>query len=446
MTSLDPTSAVTLSPDQQAAYHEIVVNRRSVFLTGDAGAGKTFLTNYALSALEAQGVSVHRSASTGIAASHIDGSTVYRMFGIVPTEKGPILRSRCPALVGEDEDAIFVIDEMSMLRVDVLDCINKRLQRWGDPWQPWGGYQVLFVGDWEQLPPVVKGKEIGSVRAAGCGEPHGFAFQHPEWTHVKSIVLTTAHRQSDDEVMFKRVLTDIRYGRVTQKMVTWMNTKFNRGPAPANVIRLCNTRKQVDRCNKVLMPEGETVTFKATSTGSYADDVTNRRYGDLPLPLSTTLTRGSRVMCKKNLTDTPIVNGDLGTLLEVSDAGCLVKFDRHGDVYISRTTVSRIEGMEDHVNTDGDVEQRPRISGSFTQMPLIAAHAITIHASQGLSLEAAEISMDRGSRFAPEGLMYVALSRIQSLSGVYISYPLELWMFNRSKVVARESLRIKKGA
>lgn len=417
-----------------------------MFLTGDAGSGKTFLTNHALAALEDKGVRVFRSASTGIAASHIDGATAYRLFGITPTEKGPVLKMRCRSPVDPEADAVFVIDEMSMLRADVLDCVNRRLQKWGDPWVPWGGFQVLFVGDWEQLPPVVSGKEITSVRRATDGQPHGFAFQHPIWPSVRSIVLTTVHRQQDDQVMFKRVLNDVRYGAVTPKMITWMNAKFKRGPAPPEVIRLCNTRAQMERCNKKLMPVGEPKVYRAEAKGSFKDDVDKRRFGDLPLPMTTTLVEGCRVMCKANLAGTPIVNGDCGTLVEAHDTTCVVDFDRHGIVCIERHTVNRVEGMAEVEDEHGETVQRPVISGTYTQMPLIPAHAITIHASQGLSLAAAEISMDPNSRFAPDGLMYVALSRIQSLDGVYLSYPLEDWMFKRSKVVAHEAQRMKGGA
>ena len=90
----------------------------------------------------------------------------------------------------------------------------------------------------------------------------------------------------------------------------------------------------------------------------------------------------------------------------------------------------------------GDVIRKSKVSGTFKQIPLIPAHAITIHSAQGLSLDAAEISMDPKSRFSPEGLMYVALSRMRTLEGVYNSYPLETWMFRRAKVVAEEAARM----
>jgi ATP-dependent exoDNAse (exonuclease V) alpha subunit len=439
---------IQLSPDQKMAVFHIVRKRTTVMLTGDAGSGKTFVTNHAVSMLEASGTTVHRAASTGIAASHIEGETVYRVFGILPTEDGPLLRQRrVRRLAHPGDDVLFVIDEMSMLRVDVLDAIDQRLREWGEPGTPWGGFQMLFVGDWEQLPPVVRGREAASVKACSGGMPQGFAFQHDLWPSVTTIVLTTVHRQADDQVTFKRVLNDVRHGRVTQKAVDWMNRNFKRGPAPPDVIRLCNTKRQMERCNKVLMPTGGgTREFRAIAKGSYKADVAAGLWGDLPLPYKTVLKEGSRIMCKANIPDLGVVNGDLGTLVSLGDDHARVRFDRHGahDMTIGMHTVQRIEGTEPAKDEETEeLYEPPKITGTYQQIPLIPAHAITIHASQGLSLPAAEISMDPDSRFSPAGLLYVALSRVQTLDGVYITYPLKLSQFKRSMVVAREARRVR---
>jgi len=435
---------MNLSPDQWRAVNAIVGLRRTVMLTGDAGSGKTYVTNYCVQQLESRGVRVFRAASTGLAASHINGETAYRVFGIVPTESGPELRSRVPRRVAPGQDALFVIDEISMLRVDVLHAIDARLRLWGDPSAPWGGYQMLFVGDFEQLPPVVRGREAASVRRIG-GDASGYAFRHPLWPDVTSIVLTTVHRQADDEQTFKRVLNDVRYGRVSDRSVDWMNRNFKRGPAPRGVIRLCNTRRQAARCNAVLMPKGAVRVFTATATGSYRRDVEQKMWGDLPMPYEVSLIEGSRVMCKANIPGTDIVNGDLGTLLGFVEGACYVQFDRHGPKVVEPQTTNRIEGLrpsETEVDEEGSPAMVPEISGSYEQVPLIPAHAITIHASQGLSLPAAEISMDPAHNFSPSGLLYVALSRVETLSGVYLSYPLKREMFRRSPAVAKESRRI----
>ncbi len=210
---------MNLSPDQQVAYGAIVHGKKTIYLTGEAGAGKTFLVNYAVEALIAQGRSVYKSAPTGIAASHIEGTTVYRTFGILPSDGESILRRKFKKPEHLEPDSVFVIDEVSMLRADLLHLINRRLREWGDEKLVFGGFQVVFVGDWAQLPPVVKPQDMDLVKEFTDGKPAGFAFYSPLWQHVRPIILTTVHRQATDQDKFKRILNDVRANTVTERHV-----------------------------------------------------------------------------------------------------------------------------------------------------------------------------------------------------------------------------------
>ncbi|PWG64709.1 DEAD/DEAH box helicase [Bifidobacterium callitrichidarum] len=397
----------------------------NVFLTGAPGAGKTYTLNEFIRQARADGAEVAVTASTGIAATHINGQTIHSWSGVgvatsLTANLLKLIRSRRRRKIQAAD--ILVIDEVSMLHAWLFDMVDQvcRLVR-HDP-RPFGGIQVVLSGDFFQLPPVsVSGRnndliaptpEFVAAReryAKADRNPEGFVTESLVWDELNPAVcyLTEQHRQDTGDLL--TVLTDIRAGGVTQHDREVLLTRLGRMPEPGQVaVHLFPVNRQADGLNdmrlaQIALDEHE---FHAETAGPA--NLVDRLRKNMLAPERLVLKTGAAVMALRNDSDHQFVNGSLGTVRgfapEAKGGWPIVEFE-NGNIVTMKPA--------DWEMMDGDT-----VLASVRQVPLRCAWAITIHKSQGMTLDRAVMDLRR--TFAP-GMGYVALSRVESLDGLYLA-------------------------
>ncbi|MDB5266638.1 MAG: ATPase [Parcubacteria group bacterium] len=372
----------------------------NVFLTGEPGSGKSHTVNSFVAYLRAQGIEPAVTASTGIAATHIGGQTVHSWSGIgiasFLTEYDVDRIATTEYIVKRiQKTKVLIIDEVSMLPAETLNSINRvcRAVKLSD--EPFGGIQVIFVGDFFQLPPVSKNTRIE------------FAFASEAWKTANPLIcyLSEQHRQEDP--VFLELLTALRKNRITADHRKLLDARLNDPDDfdASEVTKLFSHNEDVDRLNHVALShiEGDQKTFTMTSAGRPAL-IAQLMKGCLS-PETLYLKRGAVVMFTKNSHNGTYVNGTLGEV---------VNFDSMMKWPIVRT--KRGEILAEPV--EWAVEENNKQLASISQIPLRLAWAMTVHKSQGMSLDSAYV--DLRSAFV-EGQGYVALSRVRTLSGLYLA-------------------------
>ncbi|MFF1539527.1 ATP-dependent RecD-like DNA helicase [Microbacterium sp. NPDC058269] len=433
-------SLPALSEEQQELFRLIEDTGEHVFITGRAGTGKsTLLQHFAWNTKKQIAI----CAPTGVAALNVEGQTIHSLFrlpigliGDADIDQNDATRRILNAI------ETLVIDEISMVNADLMDAIDRSLrQARGRRGEPFGGVQVVMFGDPYQLAPVPpRGDEARYVQDhyrsfwffdakvwAGTGGGTGesdqdglFAVDSRAELHVRELV--QIHRQSDDG--FKAMLNAVRYGRVTAEIAGVLNTQGARtppDPEPGEVpmITLATRNDIVNTINSrhlAALP-GKEQTARAEVSGDFG-----RGEAALPAESELKLKVGAQVMFLRN--DTAMsgepprwVNGTIGTVVRI--LGSAVRVDIDGEeVDVEPAVWERFRYAYDQ-NTK---KLSRDVVAEFTQFPLRLAWAVTIHKSQGKTYERAIIDLGSGA-FAP-GQTYVALSRLTSLEGLYLSRPL----------------------
>ncbi|MDO4871870.1 MAG: PIF1 family DEAD/DEAH box helicase [bacterium] len=380
---------------------EIMLSGENVFLTGAAGSGKTFTLNQFIRFAKNEGKKVSVTATTGLAATHLGGNTIHAWSGIGINDYLPnkfverLSKARAEIIKSTD---ILIIDEISMLhdfRLDLIDQICRTVRQNFE--KPFGGIQVIFSGDFFQLPPINR---------AG-GREGGFAVHSDVWREMKPIIcyLDENYRQNDDDLT--EILNAMRSDDLRRRHAEKLLARIDEKPENAeNLTELHTTNLDVDSINleKLELLEGEEFFFAQSTTG--AKNYVSTLQKSVLAPEILRLKRGALVMAVKNAQNRQYVNGSIGEVIDF-EGGTeypIVKFQN------GRTVVMVPETWE---MRDGDKKR-----ASISQIPLRLAYAITVHKSQGMTLDSARIDLRKA--FAP-GMGYVALSRVRSLSQIYLA-------------------------
>lgn len=367
---------------------------KSVFLTGPAGSGKTYVLQTFIKNARRSGKNVAVTASTGLAATHLGGSTIHSWSGIGIADQltkrhiQDLSQTRKDQILDAD---ILIIDEVSMLhdyRLDMIDAVCREVR--GDN-QPFGGLQIILSGDFYQLPPVNRADS----------RQGGFATDAEVWETLDPVIcyLQEQHRQADD--MLLEILTALRRNDVRRRHAeALLARKRARTPFDDPVTELYTTNMDVDKINQARLHEmdGDAHSFNMTHTGSRGAVEALQRSCMAPAEL--VLKVGAFVMFVKNSPEKKYVNGTLGTVIEFeTDTGYPVVETLQGKRVVAEPVLWEMR--------DGE----KKVAG-LTQVPLRLAWAITVHKSQGMTLDAAHIDLSKA--FTP-GMGYVALSRVRSL-------------------------------
>lgn len=440
------------SPGVSRALQLIRAGEKLILISGRAGTGKSRLINY-LSRLP-EGRRQIIVAPTGVAALNIGASTIHKAFRLPPE----IIDSRMlePQAFGPEMRKIdrLIIDEISMVRCDLLDAIDMRLRTIRSDPRPFGGVQVVMVGDFYQLPPVVTPSVAPILKRMGYLTGFAFSSRVLQDLDLKVATLTKVWRQNDAKLI--DVLGRIRIDRVHAEDLEWLNATCHRAHREgANPMILTPKKAAAARYNmdglealrrgrRMIgdLPSGASgeeigeVAFQAELEGSFRRP--NRKEDDFPVPKTVELLPGARVMAVKNDPGGAFVNGSLGTVYAVSSSGG-VENRAYAEVIFDRTpTPVRVEMMEWEEIKYGWNEKLDEIdrdvTGVYRQIPLVLGYASTIHKGQGQTLE--DVRIDLGSGAFADGQLYVALSRATSAEGLSLKTPVR-WSDVRANATAK---------
>ena len=412
------TSDPQANPALEMAFDHIRLTGQSLFLTGKAGTGKTTFLRSLRERLPKQMVV---AAPTGVAAINAGGVTLHSFFQLpfgplagrdTESQHFRFSRDKIAMIRGMD---LLVIDEISMVRADLLDAVDGVLRRYRDRLKPFGGVQLLMIGDLQQLSPVVKENEWELLKDH-YDTPYFFGSRALRETDYACIELTQVYRQQDGR--FLDLLNLVRENRLSPDALAELNRRHLPGFSPADAdgyITLCTHNAQANRLNDARLRALATpaVRFVAEIHGTFPElAYPNDPQIDLKI--------GAQVMFVKNdpSPDKRFFNGRIGRVTALEDGTVRVRCpDDPGDIVVEPMPWENIRYA-----IDPDTRRiSETIEGTFTQIPLKLAWAITIHKSQGLTFERAIIEAD--ASFA-HGQVYVALSRCKTLEGLVLRTPL----------------------
>ncbi len=385
---------------KQGIALEVMLSGESVLLTGSAGAGKTFVLNQFIRIAKNEGKHVSVTATTGLAATHLGGTTIHSWSGIGISDE---LQSGFIEYMAKgrreiiEKTDVLIIDEISMLHDYRLDMIDEvcRVVRKKD--EPFGGIQIIMSGDFFQLPPINR----GDSRAGG------FVVNSKVWQELDPTIcyLEEQYRQDDEELL--DILNSIRSGDLRRSHAEKLLARIDVKPDEDDLLTELHTvNVDVDRINDAQLEllSGDELFYTQTTTGSrnYLESLQR----SVLAPATLRLKKGALVMAIKNSLDRKYVNGSLGVVMdfEANSEFPIIEFKSGKVVTMSPDTWEL---------RDGDKKR-----ASITQIPLRLAWAITVHKSQGMTLDAARIDLRKAF---VEGMGYVALSRVKNLHSLYLS-------------------------
>ena len=405
-----------LTPEQARVMDIIEGTREHVFVTGRAGTGKsTLLQEF----VQRTSKSLVIAAPTGVAALTVGGQTIHSLFrlpvGLVTDHTKFYPLSDDARVLLRKIDTV-VIDEISMVRCDLLDGLDRRLRATrGRRNEPFGGVQVVMFGDPYQLPPVLK--EGAEKHYLMDNYPSPWFFDSKVWKEVMPRVVELTDVKRQDEAEVRDILDRMRNGAMTSTDGAVLNDIGARRPIPEGTVTLSTTNASANSINAKALRDlpGKTVTAAAIIEGEFG--------GQLPAEEELELKPGARVMFLRNdsaMDGSRWVNGTVGTVVKI-DAAVHVALDSDPR---NTVEVQPVQWEKIQYTYDPDTNRvEEDIMATFAQFPLRLAWAVTIHKSQGQTLDSAVLDFGRGA-FA-NGQAYVAFSRIRTLDGVFLSRTLQ---------------------
>jgi len=378
---------------------DILKTGRNVFLTGPAGSGKTYVLNLYINYLKEHSITPSITASTGIAATHIGGITIHSWSGMGVRENLDQLAFKKIARNSRfrtrmNKAKVLIIDEISMLHAHQLDMVDEICRHFKNPSLPFGGLQLILCGDFFQLPPVQK----------SSFERARFAFESRAWTGADMTIchLDEQHRQNDERML--DILNGMRRSEVEEYM--WeilgerIDAELEHGAKPT---RLYTHNADVDRINLLELQKIPQKPFGYRMQTEGHEKLVDFLKNGCLAPEELTLKVGAQVMFVKNNFDVGFVNGTTGMVVGFDDASKMpIVRTNQGATIVAAPEMWMIE-------------EDDKILASVKQVPLRLAWAITVHKSQGMSLDSVEIDLTKAFEY---GMGYVALSRARTLEGM----------------------------
>lgn len=384
---------------KQALALEIMLSGESILLTGPAGSGKTFVLNQFVRIAKSEGKHVSVTATTGLAATHLGGTTIHSWAGIGINDELPngfadhVSKGRREIIEKTD---VLVIDEISMMHDFRLDMVDEacRLVRKKD--KPFGGIQIVMSGDFFQLPPINR----GDSRAGG------FVVSSNVWRDLDPTIcyLGEQHRQDDEDLL--EILNAIRAGDVRRHHAEKLLSKIDVVPKDNEMLTELHTvNVDVDKINQAKLEEleGDEIFYTQSTTGP--EGYVQSLQKSVLAPATLRLKEGALVMAVKNALDRRFVNGSLGKVID---------FEPGTEYPIVEFKSGRVVSMQPDTWELRDGEKK---RASITQIPLRLAWAITVHKSQGMTLDAARIDLRKAF---VDGMGYVALSRVKNIENLFL--------------------------
>lgn len=431
----DPLEGITITEEYLKVKGLLEAGCQIIFVSGKAGTGKSTLIHYLRHSYKNNIVVV---APTGVAALNVQGVTLHSYFQLPPR-------------IVSDEDIkevkdrrlytrldLLIVDEISMVRADMIDAMDAFLRLNGrDENLPFGGTQLLFVGDLFQLPPVVTKQEEKILDERGYTSQFFFSAKSLEHCQMVAVELTEIFRQRDPK--FANMLNDIREAKNLKAVVPKLNDSCKSVEGDNSVITLTCTNAVADQINisEQLKLSGTSRTYHGELSGKFV--VEEER---LPAPLNLELKVGAQVMFTKNDEMKRWVNGTLGKVVGLSDDFIQIELisENAGAVVDVQPVEWESFKYEYSKNSDKIV---PVVAGTYVQYPLMLAWAVTIHKSQGKTLE--KVCVDLGSGAFASGQVYVALSRCRSLADIRLTRPIKINEVKCDPVILRFSRMLSDG-
>ncbi|MEQ1561648.1 MAG: AAA family ATPase [Nitrospira sp.] len=402
---------VKLSDEQEGLFNLIENSNDHFFITGKAGTGKSILLQYLKYKSKKKLVI---GAFTGVASLNVGGQTLHSLFQL-PTgfiDPRQLRVSSRVATLLRHVDTI-VIDEVSMVRADMMGAIDVLLQQARGNKIPFGGIQMVMFGDLYQLPPVVADEALHEYFTHNHGGPYFFNADVWQKTKLRTFELSHIFRQQDDN-QFKNILNAVRKNQIEDDLLFTLNERSTYPVPTEGVVTLATRNAVVDEINNKRLSELKTPLY--TYTAEISGQLERSSY---PTEEFLKLKKGAQVMLLKNDPEKRWVNGTVGTVESLTENEIKVRINGEIVYSISQATWSKIRYF--YNSETRKIEEE--IVSSFTQYPLRLAWAFTIHKSQGKTYNSVVVNMEGGA-FA-HGQTYVALSRCTSLSGLYLTQPIE---------------------
>ena len=402
-----------LSKEQEKAFKEIM-KPGNVFITGNAGTGKSFLLNKVIEYYKKTGLNVIITAPTGIAAINVGGTTIHRAFHAPIHPIGPKEKISPPEPILKAD--IIIIDEISMVRFDLMEYIYASIMQATKISRK--HKKLIVVGDFYQLAPVMNKMHKETLESLWDKKIYeGYAFESRAWNafNFNNIVLTDTVRQKDPN--FVEALNSLREGN--SEKFAWL--KENSNPNWQNdAIYLCSTNKEVDivNHNKLMMLKTPEKVFKAKSIGKVND-------GDKMTDENLCLKKGARIMTIVNDKQNRYKNGSIGTITKIKENSIIVEIDGIENIELEPYSWQ----ITEYTVEKGHLEQE--IIGIYEQLPVKLAYAITIHKSQGKTFNKININ----PKCFANCQLYVALSRGTSIKNIHLKEKISPWWLKTSTEV-----------